>query len=313
MLLRHDRAQASGDQNVARVKPKQHAAATNVKQTRQKQHAITFEDYLECLCAVHLASYVDWPFKERSGVFVVGPPSVFKTTFLEIAQEHYSDAIEVSDLNVQSLVDLRDQMASNVIRSLVIPDFGKLYERHPSTAKNLEGHVRALAGEGFAAASFEDSRQQRLHARCTIMSAMTPKVQGQNFGRWEDTGFARRFLWSLVTLEDPTLQTEAVIKGELLDFGMRRVPTRPVTGQIPMRQVTLAMRRKLLETLQHQPGGGQHATQLSLLARMLAVLSWHYRRTGQSRRSALKTVLSFARSLGSGGAVLTLQDRRNGR
>src|SRR6266576_2452014 len=101
---------------MARVKPPTHAPASNVKQTRQKQHGITFEDYLECLCAVHLASYVDWPFKERSGVFVVGPPSVFKTTFLEIAQEHYADAVEVSDLNVQSLIDLRDQMASNVIR-----------------------------------------------------------------------------------------------------------------------------------------------------------------------------------------------------
>lgn len=300
---------------MARVKRrvKQRHAATNVKQTSKKHHAISFEEYLECLCAIHLASYVDWPFKERGGVFMVGPPSVFKTTFLEVAQEFYRDAVEVSDVNVQSLVDLRDQMASNVIRSLVIPDFGKLYERHPSTARNLEGHIRALAGEGFAAASFEDSRQNRLHARCTIMTALTPSVQTQNFKRWEDTGFARRFLWSLVTLEDPTLQTEAVIAGELIDFGLQRAPMIPVSGTIPSRQVTPAMRRRLLETLQKQPGGGQHATQLSLLSRMLAVLSWHYGRTGQ-KRSALKTVLSFATSLGQGGAVLSLPEKkRNGR
>lgn len=274
-------------------------------QPRSRVHEITFEEYLECLCAAHLSSYVDWPFKERGGLFIVGPPSVFKTTFLEVAQVHYRDAVELSDVNVQSLVDLRDQMASNVIRTLMVPDFGKLYERHPSTAKNLEGHIRALAGEGFKAASFEDSRMARLQARVAVLSAMTPKTQADNFKRWEDTGFNRRFLWSLVTLKDPTLQTDAVVQGELIDFGLRRAPTIPDNGLIPSRQVTAAMRRRLLETLQKQPGGGQHATQLSMLSRMLAVLSWHYKRIG-SHRSALRTILSFAASLGPTGALLVI-------
>lgn len=283
-----------------RAKPHRNGADTR---PRTRAHEITFEEYLECLCAVHLSSYVDSPFKERSGLFIIGPPSVFKTTFLEVAQVHYRDTVVLSDVNVQSLVDLRDQMASSVIRTLIIPDFAKLYERHPSTAKNLEGHIRALAGEGFAAASFEDSRMNRLHARATVMSAMTPKAQADNFKRWEDSGFNRRFLWSLVTLKDPGLQTDAVIKGELLDFGLKRAPTIPDSGTIPSRQVTPAMRERLLELLQKQPGGGMHATQLNLLSRMLAVLTWHYARSG-SKRSALKTVLSFAASFGQTGALL---------
>lgn len=270
-------------------------------QPRSKE--ITFEEYLECLCAAHLSSYVDSPFRERGGLFVVGPPSVFKTTFLEVAQIHYRDTVELSDVNVQSLVDLRDQMASNVIRTLVIPDFAKLYERHSSTARNLEGHIRALAGEGFSAASFEDSRMARLRARCTILSAMTPKTQAENFGRWEDSGFNRRFLWSLVTLKDPSMQTKAVEEWELIDFGLKRAPSIPDNGVIPSRQVTPAMRRRLLETLQKQPGGGSHATQLSILSRMLAVLTWHYKRIG-SHRSAMRTILSFAQSLGQHGGVL---------
>lgn len=297
---------------MARVKKDRRQRERRTLRRRKAEHRgadITFEEYLECVCAAHLACYVDSPFKERGGLFIVGPPSAFKTTFLEITETYYRDAVELSDINVQSLVDLRDQMASGVIRSLIVPDLGKLYERHPSTARNLEGHIRALAGEGFTAASFEDSRMNRLRARATILGAMTPKTQADNFKRWEDTGFSRRFLWSLVTLKDPRLQEEAVIRNELIDFGLRRAPPLPTTLTIPSKYVTPDMRRKLLETIRRQPGGA-HATQLSLLSRMLAVLMWHYART-HSHRSALRTVLTFAQSFGETGATLTLS-RKHG-
>lgn len=271
---------------------------------------VTFEEYLECLCAAHLASYVDSPFKERGGIMIVGPPSVLKSTLLDVVAVNYPEVVQVSDLNVQTLIDMRDQIASGIIKTLIMPDFAKLYERHSSTARNLEGHVRALTGEGFQGASFEDQRQNRLHARCAVLSAMTPKTQTENFKRWEDSGFSRRFLWSLVVLDDPTMLTDAVEKWRLIDFRLRRAPPLPDSGLIPSRRVTREMRHKLLDSLRKQPGGGMHATQLSLLARMLAVLVWHYGRSGD-KRSPLKTILTFANTLRSGGAVLV--HRRNGK
>lgn len=263
---------------------------------------ITFEEYLESLCAAHLASYVESPFKEHGGLMIVGPPSALKSTLLDVVAKNYHDVVQVSDLNVQSLVDMRDQIASGVIKTLIMPDFAKIYERHSSTSKNLEGHIRALTGEGFQAASFEDQRQNRLVARCTVLSAMTTKTQGENFKRWEDSGFNRRFLWSLIVLKDPTVLTKAVEDWRLIDFGLKRAPPLPDSGSIPSRATRL-MRQRLLQTLRHQPGGGMHATQLSLLCRMLAVLIWHYERSGY-KRSAMKTVLAFANTFRPGGAVL---------
>lgn len=267
---------------------------------------VTFEDYLECICAVHLASYVESPFKEHGGLMIVGPPAVMKSTLLDVLDRNYPDVVQLSDVNVQTLVDLRDQIGNENIRSLVMPEYGKLYERHPATATNLEGHIRALVAEGFSAASFEDSRMNRLRARCTVLAAMTPTLQNDHFKRWENTGFSRRFLWSLIRLRDPMMLTQAVEEWRLIDFGFKRAPAIPAEGTIP-NLVNSRQRKQLAHLLKRQPGGGAHATQLSLLARMLAVLVWHYKRTGTKRR-AMDTVQAFASTLGDGGAALVLRN-----
>ena len=266
--------------------------------------------FIECLFAVHLSSYVAGPFHERSGLMVVGPPSVLKSTLLSFVPRNYPNAIELSDVNVPGLIDLRDQLASGVLRTLVLSDLGKIYERHPTTARNLEGHLRAMTGEGFTAASFQDSRINRLRARGTLMAAMVPELQEEHFKRWENTGWNRRFLWSLIVLHDPHLLTRAVERWQLLDFHLRSVPPIP-SGEIP-NLTTVAQRRALNAMLRWQPGGGQHATQLTLMTRMLAVLIWHYRRS-KLRGSPMDTMALFARSLAEGGASLVMRrkgDRR---
>lgn len=258
---------------------------------------------LEILCAVHLSSYVDSMFADRGGLMIVGPPGVLKSTFLALLDRNYNDVVSISDMNVQSLNDLRDQIASKTIRTLVIPEYAKLHERHLYTAMNVEGHIRALAGEGFTSASFEDSRINRLRARCTILSAMTPKFQTKHFKDWEDSGFNRRFLWSLVRLKDADLLERAVEDWRLVDFRMAHIPPSPVDS-IP-NLTTKQERQELRRLIKYQPGGS-HAIQLALLAKILAVLKWWYQLRKRPAKEALQTVASFALSLGKEGAELII-------
>jgi len=233
---------------------------------------------------------------------IVGPPGVLKSTFLGLLDRNYNDVVNISDINVKSLNDLRDQIASKTIRTLVIPEYRKLHERHLYTAQNVEGHVRALVGEGFTSASFEDSRINRLRARCTVLSAMTPRFQTDHFRDWEESGFNRRFLWSLVRLRDADLLERAVEDWRLVEFRMAHVPPIPTNDSIP-NLTTYEERREMRRLVKYQPGGS-HAIQIALLSKMLAVLKWWYGLRKRSAREAMHTIRSFARSLGKEGAEL---------
>lgn len=262
---------------------------------------------VECLCASHVASYVRSEFQDRGGIILVGPPGVLKTTFLEFVGRVYHDALAISDINVPTLNDLKDQIASGSIRTLVIPELLKLYERDPRTAANLEGTLRALVAEGFLKASFEDARINTLRARCSVLTAITPDFQIQRFRHWEKTGFSRRFLWPLIRMKNPHLLDHAVEEGKLVDFfgKVDRLPPLPLTGYI--RDETTVLERKELRTwLKGHPGSGVHNLQLSLLVKMLGVLKWWYGNTGRTHREALHTLRVFARSFQPGGAELVL-------
>lgn len=264
--------------------------------------SIPVEVFLEVLCAVHLSSYVQGGVPDRSGLMIVGPPGVMKSSFMDVL-DLYSEAIKLSDVNVQTLVAMRDQLSNNSIRTLVIPEFAKLYERDPRTAANVEGTLRALAAEGFSAASFEDSRVSRFHARACIVAALTPALQSVQFRRWEDTGFARRFLWALIRLKDPRVLDRAVEQWKTIPLrrGGRLIPD--MDSGIP-NLTTPAMRASLKHFLKYQPGG-VHATQFAMLVKMLAVLTWHYKKR-KIRRNALDTITQFAPCLSRGGAEIEL-------
>lgn len=259
---------------------------------------------LEILCAVHLSSYVESPFQDRGGLMVVGPPGVLKSTFLGLLDRNYNDAVSVSDINARSLNDLRDHIASKTIRTLVVPEYSKLHERHVYTAQNVEATLRALVGEGFVSASFEDSRINRLRARCTLVSAMTPKFQTDHFKGWEESGFNRRFLWCLVRLKDSELLERAVEEWRLVDFRIAHIPPTPASDSIP-NLTTREERADLRRLVKYQPGGS-HAVQTALLSKILAVLKWWYRLRKRPEREALLTVRSFAESLGKEGAELVI-------
>lgn len=260
---------------------------------------------VEMMCAVHLSSYVEGPFPDRSGLFVVGPPSVLKSTLLEMLERHYNDAVVVSDLNVKALGDLRDQIAAKVIRTLVVPEYAKLWDRHPNTANNVEGHIRALVGEGFSSPSFEDARINRLRARVTVLSAIVPKFQVDHFRKWEDTGFNRRFLWCLVRLKNPMLLEQAVEEWKRVDFKIRYIPLAP-SGDVQIaHRTTTSERAELRALVRYQPGGA-HAAQLALLVKMLAVLKWWYTQVGRPESEAMWNMRTFGQSLGKEGVELVV-------
>ena len=260
---------------------------------------------IEVLCAMHLSSRVEGPFPSRGGIMLVGSPGVFKTSLLAVLDANYDDALMLSDVNVSTLTDYRSGMQSGRIRSIVLPELAKLYERNPATANNVIGTVRALVDEGFRSASFEDARIQRASSRCTVMGALTPALQQKHYKEWIDSGFARRFLWLLISLADEDALTDAVTKWQRIDFHAPILPRPPIdSSRIPLLSSDVE-RRHLLRFLKHQPGEST-VVQHSTLVKIHGVLKWWYQQTGD-KRDAMDTVTAFGISLGSNGAQLELE------
>lgn len=262
-------------------------------------------DLVEVLCAAHLGALVESPFNDRGGLMLVGPPGVLKTTFVSVIDRHYQDAIMMSDINVKSLVRMRDAIAAGKVNTLVLPELQKVYERADVTSMNVEGTLRALVAEGFSAASFEDSRINRLQARALVIAALTPSLVDKRFQDWDDSGFNRRFLWCLIRLKDASALEKAATNWERIDFRVRHFPLAPLSEKIP-NLTTHVERRHLLNMVKYQPGG-DHSIQIQLMTRIFAVLKWWYLET-QDPRNAMETIERFAPALGKNGVMLELEE-----
>jgi hypothetical protein len=261
------------------------------------------QDLLSLLSAVHLSSYVDSPFKDRGGLMMVGPPGVLKTTCVEFLDNSFPDALVLSDINVQSLAKIKERFSSGSIRSLVLPELGKIYQRHTSTSSNVEGTLQALAGEGFHSASFEDATIARLKARATVVAAMTGDTREKHASEWQASGFARRFLWALVSLQDPGALDRAVINGELLDIAVAEAPRIPPGGVIP-NYTTREEREEIAGWCKYQPT--PHTVQISLLIKAWAVLKWWTRQQRRSDKVAWTGLHRISAAFGKNGVELTI-------
>lgn len=264
---------------------------------------------LECICAAHLSAYVDAPVEDRGGLMLIGAPGVLKSTLLGFLDRNYSDALAVSDINARGLIELRDQIAGGIVRTLILPEMFKLYERHATTASNVEGTLRALAAEGFHASSNQDQQIQRTIARCMVIGGMTPMLMEANSRRWRDSGFSRRFLWSLIALENPQALTRAVVEWSPVNIGINSsLP--PVPGsKIPFNSVTRGEREKIEMFVKYQQGA-PHNLQHLLLCKMLVVLRWWYRMQKDRvdpDREAWQSLVLFSRTLGKSGAYVRVE------
>lgn len=268
-------------------------------------HNVPITAMAEVLCAAHLSRYVQAPFHDCGGIILVGPPGVLKSTLL-YTLEDYQNVVVISDLNVQSLTDMREAIASKTVGTLVIPELAKLYERDPRTAANLEGHIRALVDEGFKAPSFKSQEMARLSAHCVVLSAITESTRDDRFQHWKASGFNRRFLWPLIRMERPEILDDATERWQAIDFRLRYLPQPPHGGMIP-NSTTPLERRQLAAMLRHQPGP-THTTQAHLMVRILAVLKWWYRMDERGPGEAMHVMRLFGRSLGKQGAELSVPE-----
>ena len=252
---------------------------------------------------MHLAHFVEGSLEQRGGLMLVGPPGALKST-LSAALTQFSDALLLSDINIPTLTNLRDALAGGSINTLVFTELPKVYERNPQTALNIEGTLRAMASEGFSAASFEDSRIARRRAHATIVGALPPKIVDRHFARWEESGFNRRFLWAVYGLKGAYILDDAAVDLERLDLGVRDIPREPPLGRtIPM--LLSADEKRRVKLLVSQQPGTSHTQQIQLLSRMWAVLKWWHRENGDPKR-ANETIEAFSKSLTRDGADLDL-------
>lgn len=258
---------------------------------------------VEVICAVHLSPYVEGSLEHRGGLMLVAPPGTLKSTLAEMC-EHYPDALLLTDLNVQTLVDLRDSLTSDNIRTLVFSEFAKLYERNPQTASNIEGSLRALASEGFAGASFQDQRVNRRKAYATVIGAMPPGLVDKQFKRWEETGFNRRFLWATYGIKGAHILDDAAAELRRLDFGIKDVLRVPPIGMVIPFLLTSAERERVKLLVRHQPGGS-HTQQIQLMSRIWSVLKWWHRER-DTPKEAEQTIEAFSLALTKGGTDLYL-------
>lgn len=276
---------------------------------------ISAKNLLRSICALHLSSYVESPFDSCGGLMLVAAPEALKTSFLSI-MDRYPNTLPLSDINVKTLNMARSDISSNKIRTLVFPEFRKIYERNPQTSSNLEGQIRALVDEGFKAASFEDQRVHGMTARCMVMGAMTEDLYRAKFDSWQKSGFTRRFIWAMYRLSDPVALLKAVEKWIKLDFGPLELLEIPSNGTIPM-QISEQERKWILANIKYQPGG--QAIPFQILCKMFAVLRWHekrslapYENNGKKKEQrkpsveAQEIMKQFVTLLGREGGVVTL-------
>lgn len=255
---------------------------------------------LEAICAIHMSSYVDSPVKDRGGLILVGPPGVLKTSFLDIVEDNYHNAISASNLNTTTLLKMQQQFHAGTMRSLILPDIQAIYAGDPRTSGRLEQALMQLAGEGNRGASWQDARHQRFKSRCTIFGAITIKHYEKMAPGWEDSGFLRRFLWSAYTLSEPDILMDAIQDWRRADIGSIRVPALPSGRSIPD-TLTTDERRQIRNWLKHQPG--PHEIQFTLLCRATSALRWHYANR-RIKKNAIETMREFARTLSKDAALV---------
>jgi hypothetical protein len=254
---------------------------------------------LEVLDAAHLSKHVNGPYTQRGGIMILGPPATLKTTFIKNALEDHHDALVLSDVNIQTLISLRDDLRTGRYNTLAFTELEKLYQRRADTASNIEGSLKQMVEEGFHRASFEDQRLSISKTRCMVIGAMTNDFYARHFDEWEKSGFARRFLWCNIELENAYKLMDAVAAWELLSLGEYRSKS-PGNKSIPY-NVTKAENDQLRLMLKTQRGT---ITPFVLLKKILCVLKWKYGKREHGK--PMRIMRDFSECLTDHGAQIHL-------
>lgn len=253
---------------------------------------------IEVLSAAHLTRYVESNvFQQRGGLFLISPPGSLKSTLIKNALACYPDALRLSDLNVQTLGYIKNSFIEGKYSTLAFGEFEKLYQRNPATAKNIEGHLKAMAEEGMSKQSFEDARSVSFETRIMIIGGITPGCYQRLFTGWMENGFARRFLWCSYVLDDPDAIMDAIDKWKSLSFGKttKETPNNGVIDYAVTKAESAQIRTMLI-------GGAGQETPFVLLKKIYSVLKWRHKKPSQ----AMKIMHDFSECIGDKPAKLLL-------
>ena len=83
---------------------------------------------------------------------LIGPPGALKTTMIEDSYNIYPNALIVADLNINTLMALRQDLVSGRFSTIAFTEFEKLYQRRADTAaffRHHQGDSRQLKKESF--------------------------------------------------------------------------------------------------------------------------------------------------------------------
>jgi len=245
------------------------------------------ETLIEVIEAGHLTSFVQSEFPQRGGIMLIGPPGVLKTTFIESAVYGYPSALVLSDLNINSLMKLRESLISGRFSTVAFPEFEKLYARKAETASNVEATIKQLVEEGFTNASFEDQDAITTKVKAFILGAMTHSFYKTKVSIWRESGFKRRFLWVGIRLGDPDRIMKAIRHNKKIELGgiWRRHPT----GSIPFH-----LTQKECKEIEKHMASQWEATPYALIQKIFAVLKWKYE---DQPGKAMAIISDFAASI----------------
>jgi hypothetical protein len=264
-----------------------------------EEEQLKLSSLMEVLVAAHLTELVDSPFDQRGGIMLVAPPGNLKSTLIRAAYDHFPDAKVLSDLNIQTLIGLRDDIAAKRLNTLAFTEVEKLYQRHSATAGNIEGHLKAMVEEGFTRASFEDQRMFCLSARCLVAGSLLPVIYRQKYKQWNDNGFLRRFLWVTYTLRDQDALMKAIHDWKKLT--LRNGISYPIMmgGKLPYK-VTEQESRTIRKMIHFQPG---QETPYVLMKKIYSILIWKHK-----GKNAMRILTDFSEGLQREGGQLTLNN-----
>lgn len=227
---------------------------------------------------------------------LVAPPGSLKSTFIKLSLEDYPDALLLSDLNINTLTQLKNSLIDGRYSTLGFGEFEKLYKRNPATAANIEAHIHLLVEEGFSHASFEDQRMPAYAAKCAVIGGITPASYSKRFNGWLESGFARRFMFCGYVLANPDAIMEAIERWKHISMGKVMLSS-PANKKIPY-NVIPEEHKLLKKAIACQP---THEGPFIACKKILCVLKWRH-----GAKKAMDIFQDFSECLESKGAALQL-------
>lgn len=251
----------------------------------------------EIVAATHLSQYVDSVFDHKGGLFLIAPPGGFKTTITETL-DHYSHTKVLSDINLQSLIRLREAILAEQITTIAFSDFAKLYKRSKSVSANVEGTISALVDEGFRKASFQNQQVESAPARCVVIGSMTTQFFEQMSQQWSDNGLMRRFVCARYRIQGLNIIENAIMEQRKARLD-GRFTSKYLSGVIPntLDSSDLAYIEVITRHVSYRGGD------MIMLQKIWNVLKWKH-----GKRIARELIEDFAPCLSKDGGVLVLKE-----